>query len=106
MVRRGSEQSEEYRLEMLRRLKKKYSDPDPPEVLEAKKVITKHGEEKAKAGPQITRLGSPLPSPDLCPQCWFMNGHRVALRAVQHPQPEKFDRVRCGECGYEADTEA
>ena len=28
------------------------------------------------------RLGQPIPDPNLCPECWFRHGNRVALRAV------------------------
>ena len=55
-------QSEEYRLQMLRRLENRYGNDKPTEVLEAEEVIAKFRQEKARDRQAITRLSSPLPA--------------------------------------------
>lgn len=106
LVTRMSKQSEEYRLWHLGQLKEKYGESDPPEVLEAKKVIANYCEEKANAGPKIARLSFPLPAPDLCSPCWFEIGHKNLLQAVATDDPSKYDRGTCRVCGYAEDRDA
>lgn len=101
-----SEQSESYRLQMLRRLQNRYSKGNPPEVLEAEQVIAKFRKEKAGAAEQIKRLSAPLPEPDLCPTCWFMHGRRIPLEARLHPNPDEFDRMVCTQCNHVEDRSA
>ena len=76
-----SKESESYRLEMLRRLEEKYSKSKPSEVFEAEQVIAKYRDEQETARAAIPRLRSPLPEPNLCPQCWFLHGRRTSLTA-------------------------
>lgn len=103
---RGSKESEGYRLDMLRYLKEKYRDAKPPEVLEAEQVIAKFREEKASADAQIPRLEAGLPKQNLCPRCWFMDGHESALYAVPSDDPQRFDRWKCRRCDYVEDRAA
>jgi len=100
-----SKESESYRLEMLRRLKHKNSAPPPAEVLEAQKVIAKHSQEQQKAREAIPRLEAGLPKPDLCPRCWFNEGHESILYAIRADDPSRYDRMKCRECGYVEDRE-
>ena len=93
-------ESETYRLEMLRRLERINSEPPPPEVLEAQKVIAKHREKQAEAREAIPRLRAPLPEPNLCPECYYLHGNRTFLTAVPHPDSANFDRMKCVSCGY------
>lgn len=102
-----SKESESYRLKMLRRLKQIDSGSPPSEVLEAKEVVAKYREEQARAREAIPRLGSPLPEPNLCPQCWFLHGRRLPLTAIEHPTDrDNFDRMKCRICGYVEDRDA
>ncbi len=95
-----SKESESYRRQMLRHLQAKDSDPPPPEVLEAEQVVAKHREEQATAREAIPRARLPLPEPDICPRCWILHGRRTPLIAVPHPDPSKFDRMKCRSCEY------
>ncbi len=101
-----SKESESYRLEMLRSFEQKNDKPDPPEVLEAQKVIAKHRAEQAQAREAIPRLRTPLPKPDLCPECYYLHGRSVTLEAASHPNPAKYDRMKCSICGYAEDRAA
>ena len=80
---------------MLWRLQNRYSKGDPPEVLEAEKVIAKFRKEKAESRDQIARASTPLQDADLCPSCWIMHGERNPLVAAHHPDPDKYDRMIC-----------
>lgn len=100
-----SEKSESYRLDMLRRLKDRYHKAKPAEVLEAEKVIAKFREEEARDRKIIPRLESELPKPDLCPRCWFIDGHEMPLISIPADDPKHFDRMKCRECGYTEDRE-
>ena len=95
-----SKESESYRLEMLRRLEEKYSKSKPSEVFEAEQVIAKYRDEQETARAAIPRLRSPLPEPNLCPQCWFLHGRRTFMTPRVHPDPERYDRRFCGTCGH------
>jgi hypothetical protein len=95
-----SKESESYRRQMLRRLQQKDSDPPPPEVLEAEKVIAKHREEQARAREAIPRARLPLPEPDICPDCWVYHGTKVRLSGAPHPDPGVSDRFECPICDY------
>jgi hypothetical protein len=101
-----SKESESYRLEMLRRLEEKYSKSKPSEVFEAEQVIAKYRDEHENARAAILRLRSPLPKPNLCPQCWFLHGSSTFMTARVHPDPDKYDRRRCRACGHIEDREA
>jgi hypothetical protein len=100
-----SKESESYRLEMLRRLEEKYSKSKPSEVFEAERVIAKYRDEQETARAAIPRLRSPLPEPNLCPQCWFFHGRRTFMTPRVHPDPERYDRWLCGTCGHIEDRE-
>ena len=106
MANRSREEGEEYRLRKIRQLEKKYGDTKPAEVLEAEKVIAKYRQEEVKANAVKVRCRAPLPAPDLCPQCWFDDGHRSTLRSVDHPEPAEYDRMKCKTCGYVDDQPA
>ncbi len=101
-----SKESETHRSQMLRRLQNRYSKGDPPEVLEAEKVIAKYRKEKAESRDQIARASTPLQGADLCPSCWIMHGERNSLVAANHPDPDKFDRMICRKCSYFEDRDA
>ena len=77
-----SKESESYRLYVLRDLQNRYGKGDPPEVLEAQKVIAEFREKQAEAEKAISRVEAGLPKPDLCPKCWFTKGHESILYAV------------------------
>jgi ribosomal protein S27AE len=100
------EESESYRLQMLRTLEKLDSGPPPPEVVEAEKTIAKYREKQAQACETISRLNSPLPDEDSCPRCWFMHGRRSSLDAIPHPDPDNSNRWKCSTCGYISDVSA
>jgi hypothetical protein len=93
-----SKESEAYRLEMLRRLENKYGKAKPAEVLEAEKVIAKFREQEAADREAIARLGSPLPEPHLCPECYYLHGKTSRLEPV--PSGTKHDKFKCGRCGF------
>lgn len=102
-----SEKSETYRLHMLRRLQNRYSKNDPPEMLEAEKVIAELRAQKERDRAAIARLSAPLPDDDLCPACFFMHGQHHKLVAVLHPtEPDKFDRWICLTCNHVDDIDA
>jgi hypothetical protein len=103
----SSKQSEEYRLNMLRRLEKIVDGTPPSEVAEAEKVVANYRKKQAEARQAIPRIHAKLPEPDLCPECWFMHGRRTDLYAVRHPDdPDNYDRWKCKTCGYIEDRDA
>ncbi len=91
-----SEQAEEYRASMLRKLKKKYGDNKPPAVLEAEKVIAQYREEKANAKPQIARLETEKCPPSICFHCFWVKG--VSFHLVAIPGDDDMDIFKCPEC--------
>jgi hypothetical protein len=93
------EEGESYRLKMLRYLKAKYSNAKPSEVLEAERVIAKFREEEARDRAAVTRLSSPLPEPDMCQLCWFLNGVHSKLHNIPADDPAHFERWKCRTCG-------
>jgi hypothetical protein len=95
-----SKESEEYRLKMLRQLENLYSKAKPSEVLEAEKVIAEFRKKQADTDAKILRLRTPLPEPDLCPNCYYLHGHSNMLAAATADNPNLFDRMRCKVCGY------
>jgi hypothetical protein len=101
-----NKESEHYRLEMLRHLQHKYRQSKPTEVLEAEQVIAKYRKEQEHTGPQIRRLQMPLPEPDLCPQCYYLEGNANLLVTAVHPNPDRWDKMKCRVCGYEEDRPA
>ena len=54
----------------------------------------------------IPRLRSPLPEPNLCPQCWFLHGRRTFMTPRVHPDQDRYDRRVCGACRHIEDREA
>ena len=80
------------RLEMVRELKDKYGQPDPPEVAEAKQA-------KARIRDQIARAESPPDDPELCLDCWVYHGER--LRMVQQSSAERGVDIRRCANGHE-----
>ncbi len=100
-----SEESESYRLQMLRRLKQIDRGPTPPKVLKAEKVVAEYREEQARARETIARASLPLPEINLCPQCWINHGHRTFLTANHHPSPDRYDRLICSQCNYVEDRD-
>ena len=102
-----SEQSEAYRLRMLRYLKNRYGKAKPIEVLKAEDVIANFREEKARSREAIKRLGSPLPKPDLCAKCWFIYGRESTMYTIPHPtHPMDLERWRCHRCHHLEDRDA
>src|ERR1700722_20330188 len=101
-----SKESESYRLELLRRLEEKYNKAKPSEVFEAEQVIAKYRAEQESARAAIPRLRSPLPEPNLCPQCWFLHGRRAFMTPRAHPDRDRYDRRVCGACRHIEDREA
>ena len=95
-----SKESEGYRRDMLRRLEQKANGPTPSEVLEAEQVIAKYRAEQAQAREAIPRLSTPLPKPDLCPECYYLHGRTISLAAVRSDDPDRYDRLKCKTCGY------
>jgi hypothetical protein len=90
-------QNEEYRANMLKKLKKKYGDSNPPEVLEAEKVIANYREKKTNAIAQINRLESSECPESVCCECFYMQGLNFQLKSINGG--ENFDSFRCPECG-------
>jgi len=101
-----SEQSEAYRQQMLRELQMLHIKGDPPEVREAERVIGMYRSAQAQRSAQIMRLDKPLPEPDLCPNCWFMQAVRHRLVAAHNQSPYKHDSVTCARCNYVPDQNA
>ena len=101
-----SKESEEYRLEQLRRLEHKYRQAKPAKILEAEEAIAKYREEQEDAGPQIARASLPLPKPNQCPRCWIMKGRESIMYPIPHPEPNRFDRWKCRECEFLEDRPA
>jgi len=101
-----SKESESYRLQMLRYLEEKYGNAKPAEVLEAEKVIAKFREEETRDRKAIARLRTPLPKPDLCPECYYLHDRSVTLEAMRHRDPKNYDRMGCRICDYAEDRPA
>ena len=100
-----SEESESYRLKMLRRLERERDGPLPPKVLEAEKVIADFRKKQAQARDAIIRLSSPLPKNDLCPKCYFLHGRSVIMEPRMHSDPDRFDLMECPKCGHNEERE-
>ena len=85
---------------MLRHLEQKFRQSKPAEVLEAERVIAKYRIEQEQAIPQLERLQRPLPEPALCPQCYYRDGKTNTLIAAVHPDPARYDMMKCRLYGY------
>lgn len=96
----NSVDSEKYRTERLRCLQEKYPDVDPPAVTCAKKVISDYCKKKKDVDAEKARLRFQLPVSDLCPQCYYKHENRSFLIAVPSPEPDRFDLMKCRDCGY------
>ena len=92
-------ESEAFRREMLRHLKDKYGKSKPAVVQEAAEIIAKFREEKAHARKAIARLGSRLPEPDSCPECYYLRGRYSLLRPIPS-ESDRVDSFRCGVCDF------
>ena len=68
-----SKESENYRLQMLRRFKRERDGPPPAEVLEAEKMVAQFREKQAKAKEVVLRLEKPPPKPNLCSECFYIH---------------------------------
>ncbi len=101
-----SKESESYRTQMLRHLEEKYNKSKPAEVFEAEKVIAKYRDEHESGRAAIQRLRSPLPEPNLCPQCWFLHERHTFMMPSAHPGSDKYDRMTCRACGHIEDRDA
>jgi hypothetical protein len=95
---RISKERNSYRLEMLRRLEDKYGKSKPPDVLEAERIIAKFLKDEARDREAIARLCSPLPTPNLCPECYYLHGRLSDLSPV--PSETNDDNFRCYTCDY------
>ena len=99
----SSEESESYRLQMLRRLEQIDRGPPPPEIAEAKKMIAAYDQKQQDAREAIPRLRTLLPEPDLCPECYYLHDQRSKLIAVPAADPRRFDKLRCRQCSYDVE---
>jgi hypothetical protein len=99
MMSRMSKESEEYRIEMLRRLENEDSGATPPEVLEAEKVISEYRDKKVQIIKKKLRLRLPLPNPDLCPQCFYPHGKTSLMQPIPSGTAPT-DIFECKTCGY------
>jgi len=102
----NSKESEQYRLNMLRHSEHIVSGAPPSEVTEAEQTIANYRKKQSEARESIARLRSPLPKPNLCPECWFMHGLETQMHAVPHEDPEHWDRWKCRKCSYDEDRAA
>jgi hypothetical protein len=85
---------------MLRRLERESSNPPPPEVLE----VADFRDKIAANQKALQRLKLPLPHPNACPKCFYLHGTTSIMRAIGHPNPNKFDLWKC-DCGFEQERE-
>jgi hypothetical protein len=95
-----SEESESHRLKMLRRLQQKDNNPPPPKVMQAEKVIAKYREQKERDHQTLMRLNSPLPEPNLCPDCFYIHDRCSLLMQILGDDPVHFDTWKCETCTY------
>lgn len=93
-----SEQADKHRVAMLRKLKRKYRDGTPQEVLEAQRVIVKYQEERAGAKKHIARLEAEACPVGLCFRCFYDKGIKVPLVPMSSEDTD-YDCFRCGQCG-------
>lgn len=100
-----SKEGETYSADMLRRFKQISDGTPPSEVLEAEEVIAEFRKKQAEARAAIARFSQPLPHPDSCPECFYRHGRDSRLIAAPHPDPSKFDRMRCRSCSYIEDRD-
>ena len=91
------EQNDEERRELIRELEEK------KRRLQVEKL--NHDRQSAEAERTLTALNQallqanmPLPSADACSRCWVFSGKHVHMRAVPHPDPRHFDRLKCPDC--------
>jgi hypothetical protein len=100
-----SKETDDYRLGMLRKLREKASGKASAQVLDAEKVIAKHRDELDKTRAAIPRFEEPLPTANICPRCWGLDGVQNLLKATFHPDPDNFDRMKCTKCSYYEDRQ-
>jgi hypothetical protein len=92
-------ESETFRREMLRHLKDKYGKSKPSVVVVAAEIIAKFSEEEAHARKAIARLGSRLPEPNFCPECYYLHGRHSLLRPISS-ESDHVDSFRCSVCDF------
>jgi DNA repair exonuclease SbcCD ATPase subunit len=99
-----SEQGDEYRREIVRRLEqeKQNRDAKRAELEQAKAKL--EAEDRASAGAML-RAQAPSLLSDICPSCWIKHGRKSKLHAVQHEDPDHYDRMQCRSCDYFEDRE-
>ena len=97
-----SQPSEQYRTELLQRLRARYGEPKSAAELEALRPQERAAEASARV--VIARLEAGLPKADLCPYCWYLKGIEVMLEPIDSPDP-RFIRMYCPTCGYSEDRE-
>lgn len=73
-------ESEAYRVEMLLRLLEQ----------------SPQAEEPAQIHDAIARLGSALPEPDACPECYYLHGRMSIMQST----PPDADVFSCRQCGF------
>jgi hypothetical protein len=93
-----SKERNSYRLEMLQGFEDKYGKPKPPDVLEAEIIIARYRKDEARDREAMARLSSPLPTPSLCPECYYLHGRFSDLTLV--PSETSDDNFRCHTCDY------
>lgn len=99
----ASEQGEEYRREIIRRLEREDQELEAKtREAEAESAEAKREREALKAAHLRAQL--PFPPGDPCPSCWIMHGQDSQLYAVPHDDPDQYDRMKCS-CGYYEDRE-
>ena len=91
--------AETYRMQMFRRVQNRRH--------KTKEQIEKLQKEYANDEAAAARLDSPLPEPNICPECWFMHGRKTQTRPRVHPtQPALYDRRDCPQCNWVEDQPA
>lgn len=99
-----SEQGDEYRREVIRRLEQEKQERDAKRA-ELEQANAKLEAEDRAAANAMLRAQSPALLSDICPSCWIKHGVKSKLHAAEHEDPDHYDRMQCGSCGYVEDHE-
>ena len=94
----ASEDKDEKRREIIRQLEYRYQQAQAKH-LKAEAEAAEAKDELAKLQAARHRVHLPVPEGDICLNCWINHGRSSSYHAIQHDDPDHFDRMECEGCG-------
>jgi rubrerythrin len=86
---------EDYRREIIGRLKKQYQEAEQQKAAADKKATDLRE--------AIKRVEAPIQAENSYPRCSIHNGINSTMRPMPAPNPDRYDRWSCPACGYTVD---